>query len=161
MWDPAENKDIKPSIRYSSDASRDKAYALLKRTRDGIGSSASRMMLRTVAAPTAPLAAAGPALVCGSSTATSIAAPACCSIRPTLSVRSARSGRTSACVTSATSFYGRGASVEVFPRKRDAEEILNHEGPTRAISDYIGANHDAFFFLKATTSRPSTSTAPC
>ena len=45
--------------------------------------------------------------------------------------------------------YAREGSAEVFRRALNADEILAHEQPTRAVRDHIKANRDAYFFLKS------------
>lgn len=45
--------------------------------------------------------------------------------------------------------YGREASAEVFRRQVDADAILEDEDPARAVADHVHANRDAFFFLKS------------
>jgi hypothetical protein len=45
--------------------------------------------------------------------------------------------------------YEREASIEVFHRDLDADEILGDSHPARAAADHIDANSDAFFFLKS------------
>jgi Protein of unknown function (DUF2971) len=44
--------------------------------------------------------------------------------------------------------YAREGSAEVFRRGLNADEILAHEQPARAVRDYIHANRDAYFFVK-------------
>jgi hypothetical protein len=45
--------------------------------------------------------------------------------------------------------YAREGSAEVFRRGLNADEILAHEQPGRAVRDYIKTNRDAYFFLKS------------
>jgi hypothetical protein len=45
--------------------------------------------------------------------------------------------------------YAREGSAEVFRRALSADEILAHERPAQAVRDYIKANRDAYFFLKS------------
>jgi hypothetical protein len=45
--------------------------------------------------------------------------------------------------------YEREASVEVFRRELDADDILRNQEPVRAITDHIHTHQDAFFFLKS------------
>jgi hypothetical protein len=149
MRDPAENKKIEPDIRYSSDASRDKVYALLKRARDGMRvlSLTHDVEDRGVYYRTFDCCWARPRMweqygdkhrgACLLFDKTELER-AICAQRPDERMRYFDNV-----------VYGRDASVEVFRRKLDAEEILNGEDHARAIRDYIDANHDAFFFLKS------------
>jgi hypothetical protein len=149
MRDPAENKDIEPSICYSSDASRDEVYALLKEARDGM-----RVLSLTHDVEDR-----------GGSYRTFD----CCWSRPRMweqygdkhhgacllfdqtrlerAICDERSDEHMRYFCNVT--YERDASVQVFRRKLNAEEILKDEDRERAIRDYLDANHDAFFFLKS------------
>lgn len=45
--------------------------------------------------------------------------------------------------------YRRDASEKVYKRGVNADRILDHVRPARAVADHIRVNRDAFFFLKS------------
>ena len=151
MRDPAEHKDIEPSIgspRHGSDADRDFAdvWARIKTIRD-------RMRVLSLTRDSEEPGDTFPEFDC------------CCS-RPRMWEQYGDDHR-GACLLFDRSRleravradkrtrhfrdveYDRQASIEPFQRGLSANEILRDRDPDRAVADHIDAHSDAFFFLKS------------
>ena len=152
MRDPAENKDIRPSIcslrpSPKDDQAIEQVYTLIRSERD-------RMHLLSLSGD-AEDRGKFPGFDCCWSRPRmweqygDVHRGACLLFDGTCLERAIREqwpdeGRYSRKVD-----YAREGSAEVFRRALNADEILAHEQPAQAIRDYIKANHDAYFFLKS------------